>query len=89
MAKDLTTEEKKSFMYRSTFDPLIAKFGSNNKCKQCDGRGYFISEIPPEGLNYFIKGITNRQVYTYCTCVDNNVKKQRAKKTQQSNKEGS
>ena len=76
MTKDSKTEEKKPFFYRSTFDPLIARLYNDNKCKQCEGRGYFISEIPPEGLKYFIKGIKNREVHTYCICVDKNVKKQ-------------
>ena len=72
------TEEKRPFFYRSTFDPLLARLYNKSKCSQCNGRGYYVSEIPPEGLDYFIKGIPNREVYTYCQCVDKNVKKQRA-----------
>ena len=72
------TEETRPFFYRSTFDPLLARLYNKSKCSQCNGRGYFVSEIPPEGLDYFIKGIPNREVYTYCQCVDKNVKKQRA-----------
>ena len=89
MTKDSKTEEKKPFLYRSIFDPLIARLYNNTRCSQCNGKGYVISEIPPECLKYFLKGISNRQVYTYCRCVDNNVKKACAKKkTQTNNKEG-
>mgnify|MGYP003637291456 FL=1 len=76
MTKESSTQEKRPFFYRSTFDPLIARLYNNSKCRQCEGRGYFMSEIPPEGLKYFIKGIKNREVYTYCSCVDKNVQKQ-------------
>tara|TARA_R110000824_G_scaffold309173_1_gene496587 strand:- start:1054 stop:1308 length:255 start_codon:yes stop_codon:yes gene_type:complete len=79
MTKEPSTEEKRPFFYTSTFDPLIAQLYNNNKCRQCDGRGYLMSEIPPEGLKYFIRGIKNRAVYTYCSCVDKNVKEQRKK----------
>ena len=90
MTKESTTDdlkvdpdnptEKRPFFYRSTFDPLIARLYKNTKCSQCYGKGYFVSEIPPEGLKYFLKGIANREVYTYCRCVDNNIKKERIKK---------
>ena len=85
MTKGSKTEEKKSFLYKSTFDPLLARLYNNTTCSQCNGNGYIVSEIPPEGLDYFIKGVPNREVYAYCQCVDNNVKKQRAKEKIENN----
>ena len=69
--------EEKSFFYRSTFDPLIARLYNNKKCNHCNGRGYIISQIPLEGMSSLRKHQPVRSVQTYCSCVDKNVKKQR------------
>ena len=69
--------EEKSFFYRSTFDPLIARLYNNKKCNQCNGRGYIISQIPLEGLSSLRKNQPTRNVQAYCKCVDKNIKKQR------------
>ena len=69
--------EEKSFFYRSTFDPLIARLYNNTKCNQCNGRGYMVSQIPLEGTSSLRKNQPMRNIQTYCKCVDKNVKKQR------------
>ncbi len=69
--------EEKTFFYRSTFDPLIARLYNNKKCSQCNGRGYIISQIPLEGVSSLRKNQPIRNIQTYCNCVDKNVKKQR------------
>ena len=69
--------EEKTFFYRSTFDPLIARLYNNKKCSQCNGRGYIISQIPLEGVSSLRKNQPTRNVQTYCKCVDKNIKKQR------------
>ena len=69
--------EEKTFFYRSTFDPLIARLYNNKKCSHCNGKGYVISHIPPEGMSSLRKGYPTRTIQNYCTCVDKNIKKQR------------
>ena len=69
--------EEKSFFYRSTFDPLIARLYNNKKCSDCHGRGYIISDLPMEGVSSIRKNRPVRQTQDYCTCVKKNVKQQR------------
>ena len=69
--------EEKTFFYRSTFDPLIARLYNNKKCGQCNGKGYLITNIPPEGFSSLKKNQPTRTTQTYCRCVEKNIKKQR------------
>ena len=71
------TSEEKSFFYRSTFDPLIARLYNNKRCNHCNGKGYVVSQIPLEGMSSLRKNQPTRNVQTYCKCVDKNIKKQR------------
>ena len=77
MTKKQSIEEKKQFFYREKIDPLIVKVYTNKYCIDCKGKGFIVSELPPEGLKYFIKGIKNQQVYQHCPCIDKNIRKQR------------
>ena len=69
--------EENTFFYRSTFDPLIARLYNKKKCSQCNGRGYLITNIPPEGFSSLRKNQPVRTTQTYCVCVEKNIKKQR------------
>ena len=69
--------EEKSFFYRSTFDPLIARLYNKKKCSYCYGRGYIISDLPMEGLTSLRKNRPVRQTKSYCSCVIKNMKQQR------------
>ncbi len=77
MTKEESTDKKKDFFYRASLDPLIIKVYTDKYCIDCKGKGFIESELPPEGLKYFIKGIKNQQVYQQCSCIDKNIRKQR------------
>ncbi len=69
--------DERSFVYKTTFDPLIARLYNNKKCSDCHGRGYIIADIPMEGFSSLRKNRPVRQTQSYCTCVKKNIRQQR------------
>jgi len=67
--------EEKTFFYKYTFDPLVARLYNNKRCRDCYGRGYIISESPRQGRDVFRKHEPLQQTKIYCQCVKKNIKK--------------
>ena len=67
--------EEKTFFYKYTFDPLIARLYNNKRCRDCYGRGYVISESPRQGREVLRKNEPLQQTRMYCQCVKKNIKK--------------
>lgn len=65
--------EEKDFFYTTTVDLSIARMYNSRKCKECHGKGYFVSYLPADGVK-FQKETTNHKIYTYCKCVTRNMK---------------
>ena len=76
-SREFKSLEDRTLLYKTTFDPLIARLYNNKKCNQCNGRGYVIVQTPLEGVSSLRKNQPTRNIQTYCKCVDKNVKKQR------------
>tara|TARA_R110002020_G_scaffold95727_5_gene229484 strand:- start:1227 stop:1436 length:210 start_codon:yes stop_codon:yes gene_type:complete len=64
---------EKDFFYTTTVDLSIAGMYNNRGCRECYGKGYFVSHIPAVG-DSFDKNIESQETYTYCKCVVKNMK---------------
>ena len=64
---------EKDFFYTTTIDLSIARMYNSRKCRECYGKGYFVSYVPSVG-DTFKSGVENQKVYTYCKFVVRNMK---------------
>ena len=64
---------KKDFAYTTTVDLMVARMYNSKGCKECHGKGYFVTHVPPDGTS-FNKNIENHVTHAYCKCVTKNMR---------------
>jgi hypothetical protein len=65
--------KKKDFTYTTTVDLMVARMYNSKNCKGCYGKGYFVTQVPPDGTR-FNKNVENHITHAYCKCVIKNMR---------------